>query len=106
MAGITNADFRAKLATIAPGITLSAATYPDADDCLLSVVGFLRSLETAQTEQNAIAPDGEDVAAIAVAYGAEETIDINGTPTIARRATRSVSNYEVQAVTAVYPILI
>ncbi|HEY9853325.1 MAG TPA: hypothetical protein V6D28_27885 [Leptolyngbyaceae cyanobacterium] len=103
---ITNAELRAKLATIAPGITVSAATHPDEEDSLLVVVNFLRSLEAAQVEQNAAAPTGQDVSAISVAYGAEQTIDISGTPTIARRATRSVSNYEVQTVTAVHPILV
>lgn len=103
---ITNAELRAKLATIAPGITVSAATYPDEEDSLLAVVNFLRSLEAAQVEQNAAAPTGQDVSAIAVAYGAEETIDVGGTPTVARRASRTVSNFEVQAVTAVHPILV
>ncbi len=103
---ITNAELRAKLATIAPGITVSAATYPDDDDSLLPVVNFLRSLEAAQVEQNAAQPTGQDVAAIQVAYGAEQTIDIAGTPTVARLATRSVTNYEVQTVTAVHPVLV
>ena len=103
---ITNAELRTKLATMAPGITLAAGTYPDDDDSLLAVVSFLRSLESAQTEQNAAAPTGQDVSAIAVAYGAEESVSIGGTPTVARRASRTVSNYEVQTVSAVHPILI
>lgn len=107
MAGfIDAADFRTALATVAPGITVSAVQYPDGTDILPAIVAILRTLEEKQVEQNAVAPAGEDVAAIAVGYGAEETVDIAGTPTRVRRATRTVSCYEKYSVSDVYSITV
>lgn len=107
MAGILDAaDLRAKLATLAPGVTVSAVQFPDGTDALPAVVAFLRAVEEQQVEQNALAPAGEDVAAISVGYGAEETVQIAGVPTRVRRATRTVSCYEKNTVSEVYPILV
>lgn len=107
MAGILDAaNLRTKLTTIAPGVTVSAVQYPDGTDALPAVVAFLRAVEEQQTEQNAAAPVGEDVQAISIGYGAEETVTINGNPVKVRRATRTVSCYEKNTVSEVYPILV
>lgn len=103
MAGIlTNAQLRSKLPA---GITIDSDDYPDADSCLPAVLAFLQSCEEAQVEQNATAPTGEDVQLIAVGSGAETTITRDGVPHRVRQVSRTVTAFEKQTVSEVFPVL-
>lgn len=103
MADITNANLRAALP---PGITLSPVDYPDANSCLPAVMAFLQSVEQAQITQNAAAPPGEDVQLISVGQGTEQTITRNGSAHRVRQVSRTVTAFERQSVSEVFPILV
>lgn len=103
MADLTNAQLRAKLPA---GITLDSTEYPDADTCLVAVVKFLTACEEAQIEQNATAPDGEDVQVVTKGIGAETTIERDGVTHRVQLVNRSVIAYEKLTVVDVLPVLI
>lgn len=103
MADLTNAQLRAKLPA---GITVDAVAYPDANSCLPAVMAFLQACEDAQVEQNATAPAGQDVSLIAVGLGAEQTITRNNQAHRVRQVTRTVTAFEKQTVSQVFPVLV
>lgn len=103
MAGIlTNQQLRSKLPA---GITVSSVTYPDADSCLQPVLAFLQACEDAQVEQNATAPTGEDVQLISVGQGAETTITRDNVTHRVRQVSRTITAFEKQTVSDVFPVL-
>ena len=104
MAGIlTNQQLRSKLPA---GITVDTTSYPDADSCLPAVMAFLQACEDAQTEQNATAPTGEDVSLISVGTGAETTITRDNVTHRVRQVSRTVTAFEKQTVSDVFPVLV
>lgn len=104
MAGIlTNQQLRSKLPA---GITLDSAAYLDAQSCLPAVMAFLQSVEEAQIEQNATAPTGEDVQLLTVGVGAEQQITRDGVVHRVRAVSRTLTAFEKQAVSEVFPILV
>ena len=103
MAGIlTNQQLRSKLPA---GITLDSTAYPDAESCLPAVMAFLQASEDAQTEQNAAAPQGEDVQLIVVGVGAETTITRDNVTHRVRQVSRTVTAFEKQTISDVFPVL-
>lgn len=77
---ITYADLRAALTQLGSNVSFPAASFPDADDCLLGISDVLNALVIAQTAQNDFAATGEDVDAISVVEGATVTVEDPSTP--------------------------
>lgn len=79
---ITYADLRAALTQLGSAVSFPAASFPDANDCLLGISDVLNALVIAQTAQNSFAATGEDVSAITVVEGATVTVEDPDAPGI------------------------